>query len=765
MRKLALLFLMLFGVAAHAQQRVPINSGVVSINTDQSQRYFKITLNQNVTTFTFQGAPVAGAPLTIIFTQDATGGRTVAGYDANIVTTQCSISTVASATTICLFSYDSTSATWNATAMGGGGSATPNNPIPQGNVGPGFNVLNYGVVNDAQSLANCSLNGTTTVSCAGAGFCNGGSVACAAGQKSNVGMEFSCGLIFAGAYGSYVPKTTIVSVTNSTTIVAGAAAIATQSNASCAWGSPSAANDTAAQTAVNAWLAAIHGINSLGLVGAPPVPAVLYFPSGGYLFCNFSLTVPTNKDGWKITGDIHDSTQLIWEPGCTQNQGAAPIDVASNATNGEIDYLTLNGIGGVQANSANSAFRTNGSVVINNVNIQGLGVAFGLNAGGTVYTRGVTVKNNNGVGMLCNQCGGDIDTGILSNNAQNNLSIQNVVGLNTGLGFRVGRGQLVDETGNAAFPPTKVVNSHDVWFIGPGLFSTSSGNALSVDGTSFIHFVGGIVGVFGNDSNAGGVTIAAGGQLQASDTRFVSTGTGKCITNSGSFNDNGGNTCESMFPIASGTSTGTTAVLTLTTLGANVNTNCSAGDALLVEGASIAGYNGYFAAGSAITAATATTLTYTTQGSNLGALGAGGVAFCRNLQTFSGTLPRALLNNPIPNTCYITGAFAATTTALPMCNFRTQSATNITRILASSTTVTACTVAPVVTITDGTVTWTLTLTTAKSQWDSAVDTSTGVGTTIAKPNGTVTLSNTAGTCTTPPTNFSVSYNIAPILSN
>ena len=92
-------------------------------------------------------------------------------------------------------------------------------------------------------------------------------------------------------------------------------------------------------------------------------------------------------------------------------------------------------------------------------------------------------------------------------------------------------------------------------------------------------------------------------------------------------------------------------------------------------------------------------------------------------------------------------------------------AANITRIMASSTTVTACTVAPVVTLSDGTVSWTLTITTAKSQWDSAVDVSTGVGTTIAKPNGTIQVTNTAGTCTTPPTNFAVSYNIAPILSN
>ena len=108
---------------------------------------------------------------------------------------------------------------------------------------------------------------------------------------------------------------------------------------------------------------------------------------------------------------------------------------------------------------------------------------------------------------------------------------------------------------------------------------------------------------------------------------------------------------------------------------------------------------------------------------------------------------------------------ATSQSAAPMCNFFVGSATNINHIKASSTTTTACTVAPVVTITDGTGTITLTITTAKSVWDSSVDASSGVGTTIFKPNGTITLSNTSGTCTTPPTNFSVSYNIAPILSN
>src|SRR6267378_2157193 len=320
-----------------------------------------------------------------------------------------------------------------------------------------------------------------------------------------------------------------------------------------------------------------------------------------------------------------------------------------------------------------------------------------------------------------------------------------------GTGFRWVNG-LINEGG------CSIVNASHVWFQGSALF-----NSCSVDGQSHLHVNNSTWGPFSGATNLTTLTIAAGGVVEASDTRFIGTGTGKCINNLGTFIDNGANSCESMFLVTSGTSTGTTAVLTLTPALSNVNVACSVGDSLLVNAVNPAGYNGLFL-GPAITAVTATTLTYTTQGSNLGAA-SGGSASCRNLQSYAGNLPKAMLNNPVPNTCYVTGTFGATTTAAPMCTFKVQNAANITYIKASSTTVTACTVAPVVTITDGTGTQTLTITTAKSIWDSSVDASSGVGTTIFKPNGTITVSNTAGTCTTPPTNFAVSYNVSPILSN
>jgi len=115
---------------------------------------------------------------------------------------------------------------------------------------------------------------------------------------------------------------------------------------------------------------------------------------------------------------------------------------------------------------------------------------------------------------------------------------------------------------------------------------------------------------------------------------------------------------------------------------------------------------------------------------------------------------------PSPTPCYVTITPIVNATNYLMCNWRVQNAANITRIMASSQNVTTCATAPIITISDGTATQTLTLTTGKQQWDSAVDTSTGVGTTIFKPNGTITVRYdvaAASACATPPTQLSVSF--------
>jgi hypothetical protein len=629
--------------------------------------------------------------------------------------------------------------------------------------GPVFNVKGFGAA--ANSASDQCTGTSTNLNCSTA----------SSFTSANVGNRVSCN---GNGGGTFVPATTTFIVfVNSHNMTMSAAGNGT---GDCLWGTPDDTAATAAFTAAKAQMQAIVSANT-------PVPITiaptLYFPSGQYNFLNtdFNLAVSLSgpPSGFTFKGDGADVTKLSWNAGTTNADGCL-ICATSSMNNVRVEGLTMDGVN-QQFSLSNAALFLGGNQTwIRDVIVQRFTLTIGvLLQGGVFVNRLVSVKN--GEGLLCLSCNGEIYESVFSNNGGltngTGIVIQNVTGVNNGAGLRIING-LLDENSptGAGVCDIAAINAADVWLVGVPIFSTAvvNGCGVGVDANSYVHMEGGLISGFGTEFPRSGATIAASGLLQASDVRFISTGSAaKCINNSGTFNDNGGNTCESLFPILSGTSVGTTATLTLSTAGGNVNATCAVGDALLVTNPSPAGYGGYYPAvvGGGITAVTASTLSYTTTGSNLGNAGASGLAFCRNLLTYTGNLPHALLNNPVPNTCYITGTFAATTTSAPMCNFRAQTATNISFIKASSTTVTACTVAPVVTITDGTVSVTLTLTTAKSQWDSSVDASSGVNATVFRPNGgtqtppAIVVTNTAGTCTTSPTNFAVSYNVAPILSN
>jgi hypothetical protein len=632
----------------------------------------------------------------------------------------------------------------------GAGGAAANSPLPAATSGPGpvFNVKNYGAVGNSQSSLNATATGGTGFTCTDCAF-----------TQADVGKRISCAANFTTVV---APATTIASVTNATTIVLSVSAVGA-GTCVAVWGTPDDAAVAAALAAAIAQMTNVFNSGNLGITSSAPT---LYFPAGNYNLSSTAINVApsSSRSGFAIRGDGIDQSKIYFNTGET---AAQLIQFNGNAREILMEDITLDGAQGNQTTANLVLIMGGGPAWIRNVTIQRFGVSQALYLAGQDYGNKITVVANSGTGIVCQGCTGELYETVSSNNngSGGNLLISGVNGGGTGEGFSWLKG-LVDEC--VGGPCTQVVNSRDVW-LGGGFFSGSGGAAISVDANSYVHLVSGIAGVFAQDSNLNGLTVATGGVVQASDFRFFGTGTGKCITNNGIFNDNGGNSCENMFQIASGTSTGTTAVLTLTNNTAAVNANCSVGDALLVSGTT-AGYNGYYPAGatSGITAVTATTLTYTTIASNIGAIGAGGFAFCRNMQTYTGTLPKALLNNPIPNTCYVTITPIVNATTYNICNFAAQNPTNITRITASSQVTTACTVAPIITISNGTVSETLTLTTAKSSWDSSVDTSTGVGTTIFKPNTTITVKYDAGAasaCTTPPTNFAVSYNISPILSN
>lgn len=655
--------------------------------------------------------------------------------------------------------------TFAQTQIGGGGSSvSPNSPIPQSQVGPGFNVKNYGAKGDTQFSATsaCSMtSGSPLMTCTGANFT----------AAANIGMRANCGTGLGGGL-FFTAGSTIIGVNSPTVAVISSNSGATTSG-SCAWGH---LDDAPIATAVAAWLAAIQSGGYQGGIfnnSNNPRSPVLYFPAGAYMTCaNVGLStiyVNSSGAGARIEGDAPLASFMVPcdQPANTGGVGYF-IGMSGSFQGLMIRNMAFDGVF-MPVPGNPPAVQMSGGHVTENLSVTRFngGPGFQSQAGGVNENINV---NNSSSGIQCNSCGDEFHNGGTSNNGTGasavNLQIQNTVGSPFGSGPRFTGAFLVDECGASTLGCTQLVNSRDVWFEGVSAFGTPNSFCINIDANSFLHWLGGICGVFNNDTNTSGPKIAPGGVLQASDLRMISSGTGKCATANGAINDNGGISCESMFQIASGTSTGTTAVLTLTTLGANANTNCSAGDTIEVDGSALAGYNGYFPF--AITATGASSLTYTTVASNIGALGTGGVAYCKNLQTYTGNLPKALLNNPIPNTCYYTITPVANATTVTLCNFSTGTATNVTRIRASSQVTTTCATAPIITISDGTATQTLTLTSAKNSWDSAVDASTGVGTTIFKPNGTITVKYdvaAASACATPPTNLAISYNISPILSN
>jgi hypothetical protein len=644
---------------------------------------------------------------------------------------------------------------------GGGGSSTAaNSPLPAATSGPGpvFNVQNYGAKGDAQSSPQlaCTTVGTTAVTCTGTAF----------SAATDIGKNWFC----ANGTSSFYPSLTTITAVSSATAITVSQAAAFSAICTGVWGTLA---DTPVSTAVTAALAASHGVQSSGNKGIFTAAPTLYFPAGGYLLCttllNSVVPIAGAVDGFTVLGDGRDSTFLYAGSGatpCPLTSGAnfgSFVNVGGSATNILIKSITFDGANNSNGGSVSAALAIAGTANLQDVTVQRWGGAAGPSVfyGGGGYVDRLFVVNGQGTGLLCASCSADFNNIGISNNLAN-LVFQNVVGSPTSPGVRVRGASIIDECGSVA-GCTQLTNSQDIWFEGLAAYGTPNGFCVTIDANSFLHWLGGICGVYLNDTITGGPKIAAGGTLLESDVRNISTGTAKCITNNGVFLDNGGNTCESLFNISSGTSTLTAAVLTVTT---NPTTLCTAGDTIEVEGAPLAGYNGLFPF--AITAVSATTISYTTVASGIGALGSGGFAHCRNLQSYSGNLPKALLNNPIPNTCYITITPIVSATTYNMCNFYAQSATNIAHITAQSLAATTCATAPIVTITNGTVSATLTLTSGQSVWDSTTGTSTGVGTTIFKPNTTITVkydAAAASACAVPPTNFALSYNIAPILSN
>lgn len=106
---------------AQAQQIVPVTAGVITADVSGGQNAFKSVINAAVTSVMFKN-PTPGQVITFLFQENATGGFAVT-FGGNI-SSPCTVSTAANATTNCSFQYDSTSNTW----FGAGGSSSSASP-------------------------------------------------------------------------------------------------------------------------------------------------------------------------------------------------------------------------------------------------------------------------------------------------------------------------------------------------------------------------------------------------------------------------------------------------------------------------------------------------------------------------------------------------------------------------------------------------------------------------------------------------------------
>lgn len=115
------LIMLAIGGSLSAQQTVlvQISSGVLTLNVELYQS-FKVVLNQNVTSVVLSNvnAIPPNKTISITFTQDGTGGRTIAW--GSVVNSPCTPTTGANSTTVCQIQYDSFSNSWNGVSGGSG---------------------------------------------------------------------------------------------------------------------------------------------------------------------------------------------------------------------------------------------------------------------------------------------------------------------------------------------------------------------------------------------------------------------------------------------------------------------------------------------------------------------------------------------------------------------------------------------------------------------------------------------------------------------
>lgn len=390
-----------------------------------------------------------------------------------------------------------------------------------------FNVKSYGAKGDTKTVSDGVTTGSSpTVTSATASW-----------TQADVGKRF-----FATQASNGNPtcgETTIQSVTNSTTAVLAQNCNFSLTGDTFVWGT----DDTAAiQSAVNALVATTYG-------------GTIYFPAGGY-YCKAAGqaciqvgTQPFTSIG--IIGDGSAATVIFASAGSTPaSLGGILIQNTQNSSNTVIRGIKLEGSkaflvpaggcsGGCVPIDLNSSQIDFYDVWVDNFQGDGGSASWAISLIGLKgYIYGLRITSNQNGLLLNAESNFSIRGSLLSNSGGPNLQITN-----SGNASIVGNvtitDSLIDECGAASC--TLLTGSTDIIFSNDVFFAGGSENALEVDGTSSARVVNSYVIPYDSRSNSTGMKVDSGGVVFASQTQFTGSGTGAALNNSGTFNDNGGN--------------------------------------------------------------------------------------------------------------------------------------------------------------------------------------------------------------------------------
>lgn len=402
-------------------------------------------------------------------------------------------------------------------SAGSKGSAITKANLTEALGGNVFSVKAYGARGDAQRVDDAVTTAAgTTITSASANF--------TAADIGKTVWAISAGGILRLA------RTTIASVTNSTTIVTTGAASGSASSVTLIWGH----NDT---TALQDATAAAKAQNSRGTV---------YVPAGGYIFTElpFDFNETAVHSACGLRGDGSNCTVFYPAPdydfsSTTSNTGIF-ARYNGNSREGKIEGLRIEG----QAYSMSGS----GYLVISDAengltlrdvrieHVRGLSAHVSLNGGDFLVDRchfegasylGVSVAG-----------GGAILNTYIGNHAYYGLYITSVPGeSNTGLHLSV-IGGIIDE---CTYESCYVNGSKDVKFTNVRFFGPVGKYACAVDGTSKVRFVNCEVIDYGNTGNRGGLQVLSGGVAFVTACRFHGCGTLYGIDNAGTVYDGGNN--------------------------------------------------------------------------------------------------------------------------------------------------------------------------------------------------------------------------------